>query len=597
MTAPTIKTAQSNRVWLTGTLVVVVSLFVLATALALAYQVAVEREAQRLEQFVASQAQLIEAVARFDARYSKRAVRGGPAAATMQQVRAALGQPVDQASAVTWVVARQARGLVEIDVGQLPGGANAPLRQLLNAALAGERGHWAGRDANGERVLAAYAPVPTLGAAVLARLPVESMLAPFLRAALIAGLVTFLLAGAAAIYVGGSGRALLNRLVDSESMFRAIFDSSPDAIVVLSDKLTVEDCNPTALSLTHMRREQLVGASIDKVRPVYQPNGERTDTTLKNALGFARSGRRMFGEYVFERADGVRFQAEVRVAQITVAGRTRFVVSAHDVTSRNRTREELRRAEMHMQHQREELAHASRVSAIGEMAAGIAHEINQPLTAMSSYSDAAQRMLADESVSRGTLRETLEKITQQAQRAAEVIERMRRFTRQDTGAKAVADMRDVVLDVVRLAETDTDRAGVHVEIDAPSYPLPVRMDRVQIQQVLLNLLRNAAEATEAAGSDEAVQVRMTMLRDRKVEVAVDDAGAGVPDADVERLFDPFFTTKDSGMGMGLSISHAIIDAHNGQLAHRPGRRGGAVFYFWVRLVDAKDEAAGGGSDD
>lgn len=591
--APTLKSAQSHRVWLTGTLVVVVSLFVVATALGLVYQVAFEREAQRLEEFVDTQARLMEAVARFDARYSRRAVRGGAAAATMQQIRAALGPRSDDNPAVELIVVRRARGLLDVEVGALPQDREAPIRALTRRALGGQKGHWSGRAHGGERVLVAYAPVPSLDAAVLARLRVRDILAPFLRAALIAGLVTFLLAGAAAIYVGGSGRALLNRLVDSESKFRAIFDSSPDAIVVLSDSLTVEDCNPTALALTHMPRERLIGASIDKVRPVYQPSGERTDTLLKNALGFARSGRRMFGEYVFERADGGRFQAEVRVAQITVAGRTRFVVSAHDVTSRNRTREELRRAELNLQQQREELAHASRVSAIGEMAAGIAHEINQPLTAMSSYSDAAQRMLADESVPRGMLRETLEKITQQAQRAAEVIERMRKFTRQDTGAKTVVDLRDVVLDVVRLAETDMQRAGVHVEIDAPSYPLPARIDRVQLQQVLLNLLRNAAEATDAAGTEEPVQVRLTTLRDRKVEVAVDDAGGGVDDADIERLFDPFFTTKSTGMGMGLSISHAIIDAHQGQLAYRPGRRGGAVFYFWLRLVDAREEGNNG----
>ena len=586
-----LRRAQSRRVWLTGTLVVLVSLTVLASALALLFQAAVQREAANLDAYVAAQTTLIRAVARIDQGY---AVTGEPLslpARRLLEARRSFAAASDEAQQIELLVVRERDGLRTIEVGTVPEDANSLRGRLLADALAGDGGQFQGRDADGQWVLVSTNTIPELGAAVLAARRVADFATPYLRAAAIAGLVTFLLASAAAIYVGATSRSMLRQLLSSEAMLRSLYDGSPDAIFVLDDELRVVDCNAGACALSGLPRDYLLGRTPDQAKPVYQPNGERTDKRLRDALASARSGRRMFTELTAEQIGGKRLNVELSVTQIKVDRGDRFVVNMRDITSRKRTVEELRVAEQSLAHQREELAHAARVSAIGEMAAGIAHEINQPLTALATYSDTAQRMLDDDATPRGTLRDTLGKIGTQARRAADVIERMRKFTRRDSDERVQADLVEILREVIRLVETDCQRAGVALDVELPDYPLTVRVDRVQMQQVLLNLIRNAVEATQAAGSGEAVQVRTNLLRDRRIEVAVDDAGSGVADDNVEKLFDPFFTTKSSGMGMGLSISHAIVEAHQGQLAYRPSRRGGAVFYFWLRLEDSGREAA------
>ena len=586
-----LQNAQSRRVWLTGSLVVLISLTVLASALALLFQAAIQREAANLSAYVDAQTTLVRAVARIDRNY---AVTGEPLslpARRLLEARRSFAAASDESRQIELLVVRERDGLRTIEVGQTPDDSNSPRGQLLAQALAGQGGHFKGRDASGHWVLMAARAVPEMGAAVLAVREVSDIAPPYLRAAAIAALVTFLLAGAAAIYVGATGRHMQRQLRASEAMLRSLFDGSPDALFILNDALVVIDCNKAATTLSGFPREAFIGRTTDQAKPVFQPNGERTDKLLREALGFARSGRRMLTEISVERVGGKRLTVELSAAQINVGHKTRFVISWRDITTRKKTTEDLRQAEESLSRQREELAHAARVSAIGEMAAGIAHEINQPLTAVATYSDAAQRMLDDDATPRETLRETLGKIGNQARRAADVIERMRKFTRRDSDELVSADLVEILREVIRLIETDCQRAGVALDVELPDYPLMVRVDRVQMQQVLLNLVRNAVEATQAAASDQAVQVRTSLLRDRRIEVAVDDAGSGVADHDVEKLFDPFFTTKSSGMGMGLSISHAIVEAHQGQLAYRPSRRGGAVFYFWLRLEDTGREAA------
>lgn len=582
---------QTRRVWLTGILVVLVSLTVLASALALLFQAAVQREAANLSAYVDAQTTLIRAVARIDRNY---AVTGEPMslpARRLLDARRSFAAATDESRQIELLVVRERDGLRTIEVGTPASDAGSPRGLLLAQALAGEGGQFRGRDGQGHWVLMAARSLPEMGAAVLAVREVSDFAPPYLRAAAITCLATFLLAGAAAIYVGSAGRRMQRQLLASEAMLRSLFEGSPDAIFILNDRLEVVDCNKAATTMTGFPREAFIGRTTDQARPVYQPNGERTDKLLREALGFARSGRRMLTEISVERVGGKRLTVELSAAQIQVDRKTRFVINWRDITTRKKTTEELRQAEESLSRQREELAHAARVSAIGEMAAGIAHEINQPLTAVATYSDAAQRMLDDDATPRHTLGETLGKIGTQARRAAEVIERMRKFTRRDSDKLVQADLVEILREVIRLIETDCQRAGVALDVELPDYPLHVRVDRVQIQQVLLNMIRNAVEATQAAGADEAVQVRTSLLRDRRIEVAVDDAGSGVADHDVEKLFDPFFTTKSSGMGMGLSISHAIVEAHKGQLAYRPSRRGGAVFYFWLRLEDTGREAA------
>jgi C4-dicarboxylate-specific signal transduction histidine kinase len=245
----------------------------------------------------------------------------------------------------------------------------------------------------------------------------------------------------------------------------------------------------------------------------------------------------------------------------------------HDITDRKAADAELRQGQ-------ERLRHVARLSTMGEMATGLAHEINQPLTAIATYAQASLRMLtAAGGADPAELREALTQITAQALRAGEVIRRLRAFLRNRAARTETLDLNRLIEDLRVLAEPDARINDVRLTLAlAPAVP-PVGADPVQIQQVLLNLVRNAIDATlETAHAPREVVVHTTVLDDA-VEVAVVDRAGGVAAEIAPNLFNPFFTTKATGTGLGLAISRSIIRAHRGKLGHRPTPGGGSTFYF------------------
>jgi two-component system, LuxR family, sensor kinase FixL len=243
----------------------------------------------------------------------------------------------------------------------------------------------------------------------------------------------------------------------------------------------------------------------------------------------------------------------------------------HDITERTLAAEEARQGQ-------ERLTHVARLSTMGEMATGLAHEINQPLTAIATYAQAGLRMLAA-GADPATLRDALTQITAQALRAGEVIRRLRTFVKNRAARTEPLDLNRLIEDLRLLAEPDARVNDMRLTFElAPAVP-PVAADPVQIQQVLLNLIRNAIDATlEAPGAPREIVVS-TRLGGDEVEVAVIDRAGGVAPAATDHLFNPFFTTKATGTGLGLAISRSIIRAHRGKLGHRPTPGGGATFYF------------------
>lgn len=242
-------------------------------------------------------------------------------------------------------------------------------------------------------------------------------------------------------------------------------------------------------------------------------------------------------------------------------------------------------AQKDAQQHRERLAHVTRLSTLGEMASGIAHEVNQPLTAIVTYAQAARRLQE-----RGAYREldsALEKIAQQAERAAAVIKRLRTFVKQQDSEQELLDANALVGDVIQFLEMDSGRRNIEIDSQlAPDLPA-VLADNVQIQQVLLNLLLNAMDATVAIDASHRVLVRTCRDDQDTVAVEVLDRGCGITEEQLQRLFTPFFTTKSSGMGMGLSICRSIINAHGGQLNYYPNPDGGSIFKFTLpAIVDA-----------
>ena len=246
--------------------------------------------------------------------------------------------------------------------------------------------------------------------------------------------------------------------------------------------------------------------------------------------------------------------------------------------------QERRRAELEAREQRRELAHLTRVAMLGQLSGALAHELNQPLTAILSNAQAAQRLLAREPVDLAEVRDALREIAEEDLRAGAVIQRLRAMLRKDSWTLEPLDLGQLLGEVLALAHSDLVTRNVQVvTLLAPRLP-PVRGDRVQLQQVLLNLILNAAEAMTATPSGERRLTLSTAREGDGVHVAIEDRGAGIPPGILDRVFEPFFTTKEHGLGLGLPISRSIVAEHGGHLWAAPGEDGGTTFHVLLPAI-------------
>jgi signal transduction histidine kinase len=237
-------------------------------------------------------------------------------------------------------------------------------------------------------------------------------------------------------------------------------------------------------------------------------------------------------------------------------------------------------SEERMYHLRDQLARVARVTAVGELAAAIAHEVNQPLCAIVSNAQAAQRLLAADAPDVGEVREILQDIAADSKRASEVIGRVRSLLQKREPTKAPLDLNAAIRDVVALAQHQLTRKGLSLSLDLAAGLPPALGDRVQLQQVVLNLVLNAVEAASHSGAERhEVSVVSSPGGAGYVVVTVRDSGPGIPPEHVDRVFDAFFTTKPGGIGIGLAISRSIIEAHGGRLWADGGAGRGAAFHF------------------
>jgi two-component system sensor kinase FixL len=260
----------------------------------------------------------------------------------------------------------------------------------------------------------------------------------------------------------------------------------------------------------------------------------------------------------------------INVKHISI-GEGRALYVCRDITERKKAQERARRL-------REELTHVARVATLGELAAGLAHELNQPLTAIANYANGCKRLLAAERASPQELAGVLATIATEAERAGQIVHRLRRLVRQGVARRQDADLNAAVRDVVSLARHEAERLGVELRLSLAVEPLLASMDPVQIQQVVLNLVRNGCDALADETTHRIVEIT-SRRRDREVELSVCDTGPGVAPDVADRLFDPFFTTKGEGIGMGLTISRSIVEDHGGRLSWRANEPRGACFTF------------------
>lgn len=328
--------------------------------------------------------------------------------------------------------------------------------------------------------------------------------------------------------------------------------------------------NPAFTRMTGYELDEVLGSS---PRILQGPHTEKSViASLRSAL---TKGEEFVGETTNYRKDGRGYVVEWNVNPLLdrQGNITHWVAIQRDITAR-RTARDLER--LH----REELAHVTRLSTMGEMASGLAHELNQPLTAINNYTNGMINRLRDDRLSQEGLVATLQRVADQSDRAGQMIRRIRAFVTKRGTVRVPAQVNDLVRETIALAETDIHANQARIDLDLAEGLPGVNVDTIQIEQVLINLVRNALEAMEGnAPEDRVVSICSTLDAQHRVLVTVHDRGPGLTNSQRDHLFDPFFTTKDEGMGMGLTISQSIIHAHSGRLWVAPTQKRGTTFHL------------------
>ena len=363
---------------------------------------------------------------------------------------------------------------------------------------------------------------------------------------------------------------------------QALLDACVDAVVIIDHRGIIETVNPAACRMFGYAPGELAGHNVSQLMP--EPDRSGHDRYVSDYLGTGRARVIGIGRDVTAlRRDGSVFPAALAIGRIGKGDPPRFVGFLHDLTSRRAQEEQRRVAQEAVREARERLTHVARLSTMGEMATGLAHEINQPLTAISVYAQAAGRVVGQPQPDLEEVAGALKQIAAQALRAAEVIKRLRALVRKRQVHEELLDLNAVVRELVVLAESDARVNGVQLTLELASGLPHVLGDAIQMQQVMLNLVRNAIEAV-CAGSSERSVVMRTAPCDAGVEMSVSDCGPGLDPAIRGRLFEAFATTKPEGTGLGLAISRSIIESHGGQLAWRENQPRGSCFYFRLPAV-------------
>jgi PAS domain S-box-containing protein len=360
----------------------------------------------------------------------------------------------------------------------------------------------------------------------------------------------------------------------TEARFRTFVDHATDAFFLLDAELTVIDVNRQACQSLGYRREELIG-----MRP-RDFDAALDQTSIARFAERAEAGETVTFETLHRRKDGDVFPVEIRAGTFLQGGRRFHLSLARDIRERKRAEEALRESDHALQRARAELAHVSRVMTMGELTASIAHEVNQPLGAMVANAAACSRWLAAKPPETAKARRALESIAADGRRASEVIGRIRSLMKRQTPRKESLQINVQIRQVIALAEYELRRNQIVLRTQLADALPCVEGDSVQLQQVLLNLIVNAIEAmSEIRDRPRELTVVSRREGSNAVVAEVRDSGTGLEPGRAERLFQAFYTTKPEGMGIGLSISRSIVEAHGGRLWAEPNAPRGAVFRF------------------
>lgn len=403
--------------------------------------------------------------------------------------------------------------------------------------------------------------------------------------ALLAGSLALLVMSVLTVWVTRLNKRLTKAKARLEQQQELILNSVAEGIYGVDLEGRTTFVNRPLVELTGWHADELIGANQHQI--LHHTHADGTPHPAEHCPVYATfrdNHPRFIDDDVFWRKDGTCFPVEYSSTPIrdergaTVGA----VVVFRDVTERKESEERVRR------HQ-SELAHVARLSTLGEMATGIAHELNQPLTAIATNARACVRMLESSSRDDERCTDVMERIAAQAERAGEVIRQIRHFVRKVPPVMCPTRLETILDTVLGLLRQDTRRAGVELEVRRPEANAWVVAQEIQIEQVLLNLARNAIEAMSETTGPRRLTLATRPLGDTRIELIVSDTGPGLAPDIRERLFEPFVTTKPEGMGLGLSISAGIVAAHGGVLEVHPADSGGASFRFELARIEHDDQ--------
>ena len=382
-------------------------------------------------------------------------------------------------------------------------------------------------------------------------------------------------------------------LRESQEFYKAISETALDGICVLDGELELIDCNDAFAELCQTPREELLGSGTVALQPVVGIKDEHVPFRSFASLG------RWRGEALLRQAhEGAELRVELACRVTGGSASQRYYCFIRDLSER-------RSAEKRESDHQRALAHVARLSTLGEMTSGIAHELNQPLAAIVNYANGCSRILAAQGYDDAQVQKGLDAIAEQGDRAAEIIRRMRSFARRESDKREPFHVSHVLSEAIELSLPDIHKAGIHIETDFGGTSDTVVVDGIQIEQVTLNLIRNSIDAltttkpesSGASGWRGQIVVRTSVSgpatsksRDPAdevpvVTVTVEDNGPGVTKAVAGRMFEPFFTAGGNGIGLGLTIGRSIVESHGGRLWFAPGEDG-AAFHFTLPVRTA-----------
>ena len=369
------------------------------------------------------------------------------------------------------------------------------------------------------------------------------------------------------------------RPLDPEAHLRSILATVPDAMVVIDEAGLILSFSAAAEKMFGYSESDVVGQNVKMLMP--SPDRERHDQYLINYLTTGK--RKIIGIGRVTTAlhsDGNTFPIELAVGEAWSGGRRIFTGFIRDLTERQETL-------LRLQDLQSGLAHVGRVSEMGTLASSLAHELNQPLTAVASYCESARDLLGDDMDSETTamIREAMDEAAKQSVRAGQIVRRLRDFMSHGETERHVESLQRLINEANALGLVGSREHGIDVQVSLDPRADLVFVDRIQVQQVLVNLIRNAIDAM-MDGPVRKLSIR-TARKDGLTRVTVEDTGSGINDSIAEQLFQPFVTSKQTGMGIGLSICRTIVQAHGGRIWFEPGSNGGTAFHFTLPSGESK----------